>query len=261
MINTGASGRDLGRYPAGVVSMIFALTARYRRPVLAGALVVAAALVAVRLAVGGADEGAGDVVESVMLLAILTPIVVRSLTRSLQRPAGLVVERAGPGFVVPLGVGELYLTLCYVFFAARLLGEVPAEPGDGGWQVVEVGLAAVLTPLVALDVVRAWRGVQVRLRPDGLHWPATLGSLTVPWDALAPGRPLPAEASGSLVALTYARPELVRRHGLVSTRRLVDTGAVEPQVLAEAIRCYVDNPEHRAAIGTEAERRRLLAAA
>jgi hypothetical protein len=56
--------------------------------------------------------------------------------------------------------------------------------------------------------------------------------------------------------LAYARPELVRRRGVVPGRRLGIDG-VHAWFIADVIRHYVDHPQHRAAIGEQAEYQRL----
>ncbi|MCW3843506.1 hypothetical protein ONA70_25715, partial [Micromonospora yasonensis] len=104
----------------------------------------------------------------------------------------------------------------------------------------------------------AWQGTGLRLRPDGLWWRSAFQSVHVPWPALAPDGPPRPDLQATHLTLAYARPELVRRHGL---RRRVDripVGRVHPWFLTDVIRHYVAHPEHRAAIGTEEERRRLL---
>ncbi|MFG2106163.1 hypothetical protein [Micromonospora chersina] len=81
------------------------------------------------------------------------------------------------------------------------------------------------------------------------------------WDAVVVafcGRPLRPAARTKILALTYARPELVRRRGLVLGHQLLSIDNVAGWFIADAIRHYVTHPERRAAIGTEAEYGRLL---
>jgi hypothetical protein len=76
----------------------------------------------------------------------------------------------------------------------------------------------------------------------------------VPWETLAPGQPGRRELRSKRLILSYARLDLVRRRRLVWSLR---TDNVHSWLIADAIRYYVDHPEHRAAIGTPAEYDRL----
>jgi hypothetical protein len=51
---------------------------------------------------------------------------------------------------------------------------------------------------------------------------------------------------------------MVRRRGVVLARQLLSIDNVAAWFIADAIRHYATHPEHRAAIGTEAEYGRLL---
>jgi hypothetical protein len=102
------------------------------------------------------------------------------------------------------------------------------------------------------------RSQGVQLRPAGLVAIRLFGALVVPWEALAPGYPLPIPAKASRLPLTYARPELVRRRGLTRGRRSIYISHIHAGFLAAAIRYYVAYPQHRAAIGTQSEHDRLL---
>jgi hypothetical protein len=80
-----------------------------------------------------------------------------------------------------------------------------------------------------------------------------LGTLTVPWQALAPGYPHPSPPLAASLVLTYARPELVRRRGLVFSWRRLATHNVDPLFLGYTIAYYVAYPQQRPAICTQAE--------
>ena len=80
----------------------------------------------------------------------------------------------------------------------------------------------------------------------------------VPWDALATGYHSPVRSTARLLTLTHARPELVRRRGLVLSRRRIGVDSVNAGFAGHAIAIYVANPSHRAAIGTQAEYDNLL---
>ena len=82
------------------------------------------------------------------------------------------------------------------------------------------------------------------------------GTLVVPWDALTVGHPPePAASAGRWLTLSYARPELVRRHGLCGDPRALrlGDGAVNAGFLGQVIDFYVANPDRRERIGTDAE--------
>lgn len=83
---------------------------------------------------------------------------------------------------------------------------------------------------------------------------STSVSVEVPWEALAPSQPARPNLRSKSLTLSYARPDLVRLRGLVWSLR---TDTVHSWFIADAIRYYLDHPEHRAAIGTPAEYDRL----
>jgi hypothetical protein len=93
----------------------------------------------------------------------------------------------------------------------------------------------------------------VQLRRDALLDRGPLGTLVVPWEALAAGYPRPVPPAAGYLTLTYAQPDLVRRRGLVIFRRLIQSGNVDASFLVHAIDYYVDHPRRRALIGTQAE--------
>ncbi|MGC4896604.1 hypothetical protein [Micromonospora sp. DT31] len=81
----------------------------------------------------------------------------------------------------------------------------------------------------------------------------------IPWEA----RPQVEAPSNDMrltmrLPLTVANPTLMRRRGLVGRPALPADG-VEPRFLASVIDHYLAHPDHRAAIGTPDEYRRLIA--
>jgi hypothetical protein len=106
-------------------------------------------------------------------------------------------------------------------------------------------------------VLTAGRSGDVQLRRAGLVVTRPFGALVVPWEALALGHPLPVAPKASRLPLTYARPGLVRGRGLTFDRRWIYVPHIHAGFLADAIRNYVNHPQHRAAIGTQAEHDRL----
>ncbi|GGN13593.1 hypothetical protein FHR83_003759 [Actinoplanes campanulatus] len=81
----------------------------------------------------------------------------------------------------------------------------------------------------------------MRLRPDGMVDRRPVRPVFIPWQSLGPGRP----------AVAGRFQILVGRRGLA-------TWNIDSTFLARVIQEYADHPEHRPAIGTEAELRRLL---
>ncbi|GLI02285.1 hypothetical protein [Phytohabitans aurantiacus] len=121
-----------------------------------------------------------------------------------------------------------------------------------------LGLAGVAA--TGLQLTAIWAGwPRVELTPEGVRVQAPLGVIAVPWQALRPGFPWQPSLRADTLALTIDQPHLVRRRGLVGTKRAVPTLwlDIHPWVLADAIRYYVAHPEHRAAIGTATEHDRL----
>jgi hypothetical protein len=192
-----------------------------------------------------------------------------------RRPPRLVPSRSGLGLEpdVPLGFTAAIILLVLSTFGDRVV-EVWREVGalgDDGMIFLDVVFAAVMTILhtvwaavLALHVAVAWRGFAVEVTPEGVVVRAPLYRRLIPWAALAQGGPPRQPAGPKSVTLAVARPELVRQRGLplfCGTREWPDVPAGRHAwLLADVIRWYVNHPEDRAAIGTEAERDRMLAA-
>lgn len=149
-----------------------------------------------------------------------------------------------------------YMTWGWIFLAGPLvtgsLMDGPAE--DTSW----VG-AVLRTPLVLVVLFHLFLTLRdlprLELRPDGV-WLVSLRTTTVPWTALRPGTPLRPRRHDRDLALTSDRPELLPE--ALQGSSMIDLGwDVHPWLVADAIRWYVEHPEHRAAIGTSAELDRL----
>ncbi|MET7970872.1 hypothetical protein [Micromonospora sp. NPDC005305] len=125
-------------------------------------------------------------------------------------------------------------------------------------STLDVAFAVSWLVLVALLVVEAWRGHGVQLRPHGIRQSSVLGSLTVPWKALPAARVRPRADRPSVLRMAFAKPLLVRRRGIPWSRNALRTDNVDTGFLATAIRHYVCHPEHRPAIGSEADGRLLV---
>ncbi|MBV1853313.1 hypothetical protein [Catellatospora tritici] len=106
-----------------------------------------------------------------------------------------------------------------------------------------------------------WRGLPaLELHPDGIRIAGlVLRDVEIPWTLLRPGFPVRGKLSDQTLPLVYEQPlslpARLRRH-----RTLQLVFEVHPWFLADAVRWYVDHPEDRAAIGTQAEHDRLVAA-
>ncbi|PZG17050.1 hypothetical protein C1I95_16350 [Micromonospora craterilacus] len=232
-----------------MLAAISAVTARYRRPILAVALVLAVVLAVSRRL----SDLPGSILDTATFLAGILAMLLALLR---PRPAGLLVKPEVRAFATEPSTSQVYLAVGFMFWASLLLG------ARGLVEAVE-GPSMVLPILflvgVGVNVAGAWRGVSVELRPDGVCQRDLTGSLMVPWEALAPGRPYQPAARASSLALTYAQPDLVRRRSILPLgRRRLRIDSVHPWFIADAIRHYVDHPQHRAAIGEPAEYQRLL---
>ncbi len=160
-----------------------------------------------------------------------------------------------PSFTAPTDPALTFTTLAQVFLAAALTSDAIGDLRSGE-SILDQWPALLWTVLTVLAVSSLWRGIGVELRPDGLHNRDTIGTLIVPWDA-APAVQVPADKRTSL-SVTYGRPELVRRRGLLVSRSQLSAGNVDRQVAADVIQYYVAHPEHRTAIGFHTEYNRVL---
>ena len=120
----------------------------------------------------------------------------------------------------------------------------------GGEPLIDPRLALFLPVLMVVNVAGTWRGKGIELRPDGLRDREALGTLVVPLPGSADRR--------HTLRVRYAHPDLVRRRGLVTSRKRLSTSTIDPHLAAQLIRYYTTHPEHRSAIGTHAEHDRVL---
>lgn len=231
----------------GVLSTIFAVTVRHRRLILTVALALAVALAVGRRLSFLLDMILGGATILVVLLAF--PLALLALLR--PRPAALLVKPAAQAFATAPSASHVYMAVGYAFLASLILGTGHLPAG------LLIAIVFLYPVTVGLQVAAGWRGPSVELRPDGVCQRDFAGSLTVPWEAMAPGHPSRPAVRASTLTLTYARPELVRRRGIVPSRRRLRIDNVHAWLIADAIRHYVDHPQHRAAIGEPAEYHRL----
>jgi hypothetical protein len=118
--------------------------------------------------------------------------------------------------------------------------------------------------MILLYAVLSWRETYVALTPQGIVWRTGYARRTISWDALAPGETHRPSIRDTWLSLQIARPELVTQRGLAFVAgskehpRIPLDIQVHPHLLTHAIDWYHQHPEHRAAIGTQAEHARLL---
>ncbi|MBV1855079.1 hypothetical protein [Catellatospora tritici] len=98
---------------------------------------------------------------------------------------------------------------------------------------------------------------RLELRPNGVRL-SLLRSREIPWPQLRRQFPPTSEASSSAAA---RQPERSRRdRDRARDRDPAEGWDADPRFVAAAIRWYLDHPEHRDAIGTQAEHDRLVSA-
>lgn len=142
------------------------------------------------------------------------------------------------------------------------------RPDDwpGGWimTTISISVTALLAVLVVPLVALIWRGIRVELSTAGVESWLPWCYRMIPWDALSPGGPLRPNRSAERLKLITVRPDLVVQQGLsLGWGNKKQPGIpvyfnIHPWFLADAIRWYVEHPEHREAIGTQAEHDRLV---
>lgn len=227
----------------------FAVVAGRKRPFLVGVLFLAATL-GVLTQVGPVDPF------PVLFVLSAAMIGLSALAALRHRPAVLSVRARPPAFATAPPLAPVFLAAAFILLAGGTVSEDVGDVVDGEelWAM-NVVTAGFWVLVVALYLYVTWGSLGVRLRPDGLHDRQLLGSLFIPWAAFAPDYPAVPVKNGQL-ALYFQRPDLVRRRGLLAPLHALPTGT-DAAFLARVIHQYVSCPERRAAIGTEAELRRL----
>lgn len=208
----------------------------------------------------------------VLLLALASVLVatVLAMRRPWGRPAllvrpgeGRLRAMAGPGFSWFVAGEILLLTGVTVPMVDGQLLHRPAA--STSYDFLDVGLAVLAAVLIVVLAAAVFQGrPRIDLTPSGIEVREPLGRRTVPWTALAPGTPA-RQPFPRKVVLTVTRPELVQRRGLVrgsAAAPVLDLAwlNVQPWFLADVLRWYVDHPQERAALGTEAGNERLCQA-
>ncbi|GAA1411474.1 hypothetical protein ACFQZ4_31440 [Catellatospora coxensis] len=171
--------------------------------------------------------------------------------RHRSRPASFLVRDGGFDAPVSALAGRRIIMFGLLAFAVPV-----TESGDHGRQLLTDRLMLPLGVMLLLvggtmvtDALRP--GPIVRLTPDHLilgGWRRT----RVPWDAVARGDALPPAPGDTTFYVREIQPGRVRWHNLP-----VDLSHVDTAFLVAAVHHYTFHPEHRPAVGTESELRRL----
>ncbi|MEV4282255.1 hypothetical protein [Actinoplanes xinjiangensis] len=198
------------------------------------------------------------IVGSVVLVAVPGLVILADYR---FHPANLTVRAEPRAFDLTNHVVNLLSLGGCIFLATSHLVEfgVGIARGDGSGSVaLVVGLVAL--GATAVGGVQVLRPAGVRLRPDGIEDVRAFGTLFVPWEAFA-GVDYPAVAGGrNCVLLTCSAPGTIRKTGWRVYGPLLWVPGNDPGFLSRVIHEYVHRPELRPAIGTAAERERLIAA-
>ncbi|MGW4152641.1 hypothetical protein ACWEDF_05750 [Micromonospora chersina] len=237
-----------------MISKVSAAAVRHRHAVLLLGLLVAGVNAA---AVGFASSLGQELFTPFLLLAVAALLL--SVIAVGIRPACFVVLPQVPAFATPAPAWKVFFALGFLGPGSANVGALVRSARAGLVSTLDVVMTITWLALVALLIVEAWRGHDVRLRPHGIEQRWVLGSLTVPWEALPAAQVPPGADRPSRLRMTFAEPLLVRRRGLPWSWNALRTDSVDARFLSAAIRHYVGHPEHRAVIGSQAEYRRLLA--
>ncbi|MET7423898.1 hypothetical protein [Dactylosporangium sp. NPDC005555] len=231
---------------------------RYVRGSRIAAAAVAVALVGLRVGYEfGVDEADTPVWLAVTLL--LAPVVLLSgafvgfgiALRPVMQPPPSALRVRGDAFVVPgspVWLGRA--TMAWALLGTLFLDSDPATPPG-----LKITLNAVAVLLIGLAAVPLLRGPRIVVSPEGLTIRAG-GRRRVRWDDLVrvPQRPLPLTVRSPKLALSIRRPGRHEPGWLLVPLEML---AVEPVFLGSVVEHYVEHPDRRAAIGTEAEYARL----
>lgn len=248
-----------------MLASIFATAARYGRLVIGAALMVGVGVVWLWLAGPSSPALRLLPVWGYPLTLVWGLLTVLAVFRGRRRPA-FVVDLRSARFRTPPHEAQTFGAVALIMMAVVSVVGTRADAGAphhvaGTTDIVTVLYAGIWVAAAGLVAVRTMLGLGVQLRPDGLVDRDVLGSLFVPWTALAPGHPGAVPSNVRRLMLAYVRPELVRQRGiLVLGRQVLHTNNVDARFLSYAIRYYTDLLDQRSAIGTQAGYERLTAA-
>lgn len=242
-----------GPYGAQVFTWLFTAAGRYRRPILALGLAAAAAYLTAHIWTPTLTDRALPTLAAASVVLFVVGLGALAGTR----PPAFDVRPHVPAFTTLPSAADLFAALGQMGMTTAFTGVLLRDLAQG-----KPGISPWLTPLfpalMVLSVIVNWRGKGIELRPDGLRDREALGTLVVPWQAL-PVVPLPVPGDRrNTLRVDYAQPELIRRSGLVTSRKRLNTYNIDPRMAAQVIRYYTTHPEHRSAIGTHVEYQRLL---
>lgn len=216
-----------------MVARLFAAIVRVRKPLVVAEVALAAVYIAVDVPRGG-EVGRALFPWTLGIFVLAAALAWLAAARC--RPAALVTRAKPPVFDAPDGpLPVLAFTALAPMVTEKVSTTVDrvAKQIDPWWLDI---LTSTLWVLALAVVARAvWSGFGVRLRRDGVVDRRLVKSLFVPWEEFASEIP--------------------------HSRKALTTVNIDNRFLARAIQEYVSHPEHRPAIGTEAELRRLHAAA
>ncbi len=216
--------------------MISGWAGRHRRPLLLAGVAV---LVAYAAAAYRELPAPGWLPAILVAIALL---VLAVLDHRRPRPTALVVRHGE--FAAPPSASAVCVALAMLLVAAGGLGTFVRQARIDGRWLPGLAVAAVWLAVTGVVVVSAWRGGDVRLRPDGIR----TGRRLLPWEALDPSYPAVRGRGSDQLALGLA----------AGGTRILRTDDVDARFLAGAIRFYAHRPAHRAAIGTAAGYGRLI---
>ncbi|GGN76869.1 hypothetical protein GCM10010112_49380 [Actinoplanes lobatus] len=181
-----------------------------------------------------------------LALAIAVRIVQRHEPTGLQAD-GAVFRSPRPSYLLALALPHFF-----AIGGIALAGSWTARHEhslDPGWLLAVV----LFTAPLALYLPGAWRGIGVDMSRQGIRSQQYLGTLHVPWEALAASQPdQPAEARGE-IRLAYTDPSLVRHTGVAVRRDRLYVEGEDRDLIADAVAYYAADPAARAAIGSTEE--------
>ncbi|RAO52208.1 hypothetical protein LUPAC06_05986 [Micromonospora saelicesensis] len=236
----------------GMIDKLAAATVRHRHVVLALGLL----LVGVNAAASGPASIVG---QRLLILGSLAALILAIVVMGV-RPACFVVQPQIPAFATPGPAWTVFFALGYLGPASTRIDALARSTRQGALSAFDVVFDVLWVGLAALVVTWAWRGHGVRLHPYGVRQTWALGSRTVPWEALLAPQITSAADRQLWLGMKITEPQLVRWRGIPQSRGATRRDNIDAGFLAAVIGHYVAHPEHRAAIGSEAEYARLLAA-
>ncbi|MFI6237282.1 hypothetical protein ACIBD9_27275 [Micromonospora sp. NPDC050784] len=235
-----------------MIDRLSAATVRHRHVVLALGLLL--------VGVNAATRGSTYLVGQRLLILISLAALVLGVVVMGVRAAYFVVQPQIPAFATPGPAWTVFFALGYLGPASTHVGALVRSTRQGTLSTFDVVFDVLWVVLAALLVTWAWRGQGIRLHPSGVRQTWALGSRTVPWEALQVPQ-IPSAADPRLwLGMRITQPQLVRRRGIPQSRGATRRDTVDAGFLAAVIGHYIAHPEHRAAIGGQAEYERLLAA-